>query len=347
MSSSSTQFTFVQSSSEQLTRCENIPPLVRESDNFLTACIYEQDGTLIKRPVYPSFSKADTCDFDEAVTRMRELVDGANCPIPRVTQGQVQGYGIGVQLEGTELACVDGDDVIRDGSIDGSFSEIITHLDSWTEKSVSGTGAHIWLKNRLPSGTRQKYGDVLERDEADAEFYDGSKSAQFILLTGETMRDVPVENRHTALDELVTHLNEITTENKKVKTADGVTDGVDSKSRETGHKSVEATPSDVRHTLEYRASQGDSSADKTLRIWDGSQSADDTSALDAEFAMCLLYYCRGGTRLVRMCWEQSNRSLGLERHPHSFDEGDYADYTIASASREWDGSCFERAYYTK
>lgn len=49
-------------------------------------------------------------------------------------------------LAGSRLLCIDLDSAIRDGQIDEWAQRIVDHFDSYTERSPSGNGLHIWIR---------------------------------------------------------------------------------------------------------------------------------------------------------------------------------------------------------
>lgn len=322
---------------EKLTNVQQIPDKIIESDNLLVAVVLN-DGT--KRPIHPTLSKHDTCTSVEAINAYSEFLSGdRSCQI--ADDSEIRGFGLGVQLDGTPFAVVDGDAVISDDEMDAGFAQTINRLDSWTERSVSGTGAHVWLKNELPDGCQQKYGDVLDRSEADAEFYDGSKSQQFIFLTGDVWHERSVRSRADRLCEIVDSFNDLTESTPdSVKPAES-----DPIEVEVDPDSESPSPSTLKNTIEYWAQEkNDDSAQRTIRIWNDSVPTDDESRLDAEFVMRLLYWSKGASvQDILAYWQTSHRSTGEERHS-KINGMSYAEYTVRSAIKEWDGSTLDRPH---
>lgn len=70
------------------------------------------------------------------------------------------------------------------------YNRILESFASYSEVSVSGLGAHIWLKGKLPKGYR--------RDGVEC-----YSSQRFIICTGNAFRNVPIESRQEQLEQLV------------------------------------------------------------------------------------------------------------------------------------------------
>src|ERR687894_488035 len=72
--------------------------------------------------------------------------------------------------------CVELDDCITDdGEIESWAAEIVEQLDSYTERSPSETGAHIFVKAKL-NGSRRRSGGFEVYDER-----------RFFCMTGESL----------------------------------------------------------------------------------------------------------------------------------------------------------------
>src|ERR1017187_5220414 len=111
--------------------------------------------------------------------------------VDAVERGEFDGIGfefsppyVGVDLD----RCRD----VKTGEIEEWASNVIGHLDSYTEASPSGTGVHIIVKGTLPPG-RRRTGPI--------EMY---SDARFFTVTGDHIAGVPrtVEPRFVELREL-------------------------------------------------------------------------------------------------------------------------------------------------
>lgn len=78
------------------------------------------------------------------------------------------------------------------GKLEPRSEKILTRLDSYAEKSPSGTGVHIWVKAKLPPGGRKK---------GQIELYD---SGRYLTVTGDHLSGTPatIETRQTELETL-------------------------------------------------------------------------------------------------------------------------------------------------
>ena len=118
-----------------------------------------------------------------------------------VAQTWGEGSGIGFILgEDDEFTCIDLDVKDADNEPDPSkhtsqaqldrFQRIIRAFDSYTEKSRSGKGVHIWIKGKVGTGCRRDGVEVYSQQ-------------RFIICTGDVLLNKPVENRQEMLDVLV------------------------------------------------------------------------------------------------------------------------------------------------
>lgn len=103
--------------------------------------------------------------------------------------------GIGYEFSGDDpFAGVDLDKCRNPetGEIEPWALEIVTHLNSYTEVSPSGTGLHIWIKGQLPPDGRHK---------GKVEMYD---SGRYFTVTGHHIEgtSTTIENRQAELEAL-------------------------------------------------------------------------------------------------------------------------------------------------
>lgn len=74
-------------------------------------------------------------------------------------RAQAAGKGVGIGFVLTDrdpFTCIDLDDCIGPGDVlSPPAQEIGQGFDSWTERSRSGRGLHIWIKGKVPGGGRR------------------------------------------------------------------------------------------------------------------------------------------------------------------------------------------------
>ena len=108
------------------------------------------------------------------------------------------GAGIGFVLtQDDEFTCIDLD--VKDGTTEEElerYQKIIEAFDSYTERSTSGRGYHIWIRGKIGAGCRREGVEVYSQQ-------------RFIICTGNIVRDKPVERRQEVLDMLVADLRRL------------------------------------------------------------------------------------------------------------------------------------------
>src|SRR5262245_1696702 len=88
--------------------------------------------------------------FDDAVEAYFSLVGLP--PDPR--RGPVAGIGV-VLVRAAGISCLDLDHVVdTDGQLDRRAKTIVERCDSWTERSPSGTGLHVFVRGTTPRAIR-------------------------------------------------------------------------------------------------------------------------------------------------------------------------------------------------
>lgn len=105
------------------------------------------------------------------------------------------GSGIGFVLsEDDQFTCIDLD--VKDDTPPDSlerFYKIIQSFDSYTERSRSGKGFHVWIKGKVGAGCRRDGVEVYSQQ-------------RFIICTGDVVVNKPVEHRQDLLDMLVNEI---------------------------------------------------------------------------------------------------------------------------------------------
>lgn len=94
--------------------------------------------------------------------------------------------GIGFMLSQSGITGVDIDHCITDGKLTMQAAEVIELLNSYTEKSQSGTGVHILVKGKVPKGIH-----------ADIEMY---SEGRYFVVTGDRIQGEHVESRQDEIN---------------------------------------------------------------------------------------------------------------------------------------------------
>ncbi|RCW79977.1 AAA family ATPase [Paracoccus lutimaris] len=106
-------------------------------------------------------------------------------------RAQAAGKGVGIGFVLTErdpFTCIDLDGCIGPGDVlSPPAQEIGQGFDSWTERSRSGRGLHIWIKGKVPGGGRR-----IPGVEAYSE-------GRFIAMTGDVFAAGPIADRSDIL----------------------------------------------------------------------------------------------------------------------------------------------------
>lgn len=100
--------------------------------------------------------------------------------------------GVGfVVTDDDPFTCVDLDHCVDPGGVVTDDKQaVIDQLDSYTELSPSGTGVHVWVKGEPPGSRRRIEGTEIYASE------------RYFTVTGDVIRDQPIEERTVQLTEL-------------------------------------------------------------------------------------------------------------------------------------------------
>ncbi|MBT3071900.1 DUF3987 domain-containing protein [Rhodomicrobium sp. Az07] len=117
-----------------------------------------------------------------------------------------RGWNIGFMLNAEDpFTCIDLDVKDKDTHPDeprlwtppeqsNRFQKIITSFNSYTERSRSGKGFHIWVRGSIGRGRKRDGVEVYSQD-------------RFIICTGDVYSEKPIEDRETLLGILVREIN--------------------------------------------------------------------------------------------------------------------------------------------
>lgn len=171
-------------------KCENFPPELRALPRWVCWRKVIRDGKSTKIPVDPhTGSNAAANDpgtwggFDDAQRRLK-----ADSTLA----------GLGFMFNGDGIMGADLDHVIdATGNLDPEAARIVADLNTYTERSQSGTGLHMICKASLPEGKGRRKGTV--------ELY---CTGRFFVMTGDRWAGTPatIEPRQTEVDSLLARL---------------------------------------------------------------------------------------------------------------------------------------------
>lgn len=153
---------------------EKIPQELKSYPHFVLWREESRNGKLTKIPVNALTGENAAVDRPETWANFAAAISA-------VSQNGYKGIGYVLTKE-CPYTVIDLDKC-RDpetGEIESWARDIITRLNSYTEISPSSTGAHIWVRGKLPPGRRRK---------GNFEAYD---SDRYLTLTGHHLEDTPL-----------------------------------------------------------------------------------------------------------------------------------------------------------
>ncbi len=296
---------------------EAIPEELRTLPNWVAWRLQTRDGKATKVP-YSPYGGMGKADQPSTWGTFAEAVSAA-------LSGQMS--GVGFQFGGTALTGVDldwkgytGDDIPPEAVV------IIEELDSYTEVTPSGKGAHIILRGKLPPNTRKR---VKVCPHLEMEVY---SEGRFFTVTGDVIHTPSVEDRQTALEGLASrYLGRETTPAIR-----GASTG----------QTAAFTGTDAELWERIFAS---SSGQQVRALADGDLSRYEGDHSRADFAMCghLAFWTNGDperidamfrqTALIRPKWDERHRSDGTT----------YGQMTVQEVLSRWDGQGYDPTRRTK
>lgn len=160
----------------------NIPEEMKSIARWVCLNMVEEGGKQTKRPVSAHSGKvasitdeANWADFNTAIKYYQEHQDRIN--------------GIGfVFTDDDDIVGIDFDGCLdTDGNlINDTIQEIVSRNTSYIERSVSGTGLHVYLRGKLPTNTGVKLSTELSPHGFGIELYEQKR---FFIVTGNAYPD--------------------------------------------------------------------------------------------------------------------------------------------------------------
>jgi putative DNA primase/helicase len=152
---------------------KNIPQEIRDLPQWVCWKVEMRDGKEIKVPKNPTSGRNAFSNNPATWATFNEAFDAAK---------RFGFDGVGFVFSETDPYCGVDLDKCRNPEtreIDPWANDIITWLNSYTEISPSGRGVHIWVKGKLPRGSRRK---------GNIEMYD---SRRYFTVTGDHLQGTP------------------------------------------------------------------------------------------------------------------------------------------------------------
>jgi hypothetical protein len=160
---------------DQYRRLQRLPVELRQRSQWVLAAPGDKRPRTVSGHAASSTSPGTWTDFDTACAAAAE-------------QGWQVGY---VLTDNDPFACIDLD--VNDGTPGeqvARFESVISTMDSYTERSRSGRGWHIWVRAHIGGGRKRDGVEVYSQE-------------RFIICTGDVVRDQPIADRQALVSNMV------------------------------------------------------------------------------------------------------------------------------------------------
>lgn len=182
---------------EKILFYNNIPEEMKAVNHWVCYRITEKDGKKVKMPISAKTGKAASTTEADTWTDFNTAVKYCE-----TNHQNVSGIGF-VFSDNDDIVGIDFDDCLdTDGNlINGAIQEIVTRNTSYIERSVSGTGLHVYLRGKLPTNTGVKLSTELSPHGFGIELYEQKR---FFIVTGNAYPDgntkLPVAENQDFID---------------------------------------------------------------------------------------------------------------------------------------------------
>lgn len=160
---------------EEILIYDNIPEEMKNVNRWVCYRITEKDGKRVKMPISAKTGKA-------ASTKDIDTWADYNTVVKYCETNPQKVNGIGFVFSDTDdIIGIDFDDCLdTDGNlINDTIQEIVSRNTSYIEKSVSGTGLHVYVRGKLPTNTGIKLSTENSPHGFGIELYEQKR---FLLL---------------------------------------------------------------------------------------------------------------------------------------------------------------------
>jgi DNA-binding MarR family transcriptional regulator len=298
-----------QAKRQSATRATEIPEALRSMRRWMGTRFERRKDGKTDKPPYRVVSglpviKADKTNPDNWATF--EEASGA------YQRGEVDAIGF-VFIKDDALFVADCDHVIdpETGEIDPAAADVIHVLDSYTELSCSGTGAHV-----VGYGTKPEYaGCKSGKLGFDVEVYD---SARFVVMTGERMTEVTeVKDRQ---EELLVLCRELWPKSEKLYSG----------------RPEHPGPVDLEDQELLERARRSRTGAKFRKLYDQGDSSGFASASEADFSLLnmLIFWAAGDRERIIRLFEASALYRHKEKHRN------YSRLSVDNALASYAGSFY-------
>ena len=281
-----------------------LPTALIEYDQWICWREQERDGKPTKVPITPRSGEFASSTDEQTWTSFDDALEYAEA-------GKADGIGF-VFTGDDPFVGVDLDDC-RDresGTVDEAAEDIIDWLDSYTERSPSGTGYHVLIEGELPDGRNRK---------GTIEMYD---SARFFTVTGDHVAETPttVARRQDALEAV---------HREYVQDDIGEPGGKDAAGETAGEPKTEIDLDD-QELLEK--AKNATNGEKFERLWNGNTlSYESHSEADMAFCFLLAFWTGGDATRMDHLFQQSGLMREKWDEVHYTDGSTYGEKTVERA----------------
>ncbi|WP_142859850.1 phage NrS-1 polymerase family protein [Salinigranum halophilum] len=291
--------------SEELTT-DDLPAALLDYDQWVCWQTEERDDKQTKIPINPTSGRyASTTDsttwaaFEEA----RQYAVGTD---------NIEGLGF-VFTDNDPFVGVDLDNCRDDSGSPKWATDIIEQLDAYTEISPSGTGYHLIVTGKLPSGPNR-------RD--DVECYE---TARYFTVTGNSVHDPPRPVAERTAELAAVHAEYVAGDESK-----NERDVSKPPQRASMQATVRTSTLDDETIIEKARAALNGS--KFERLWNGSTSGYDSHS-EADMALCFMLAFWTGGDVVQMdrLFRQSGLLRGKWDEVHFADGSTYGEKTLERA----------------
>ncbi|MCS4139635.1 P4 family phage/plasmid primase-like protein [Salinibacter ruber] len=276
---------------------DNIPEALRERNQWILWSTETRDGDPTKAPKQPGGAYASSTDSDTWMP----FSDARDA----YASSEFDGIGFVFDEEGPFVG-VDLDGCVKNGDLTGGAWDVVKRLDSYTERSPSGTGLHIICRGFLPDlGNRSSEVKGLK----ELELYD---QARYFTFTGRHLDGTPEKAKNRA-QEIYDLCREVFDKPKSEPT------------------STPAEPNDLEDQKLIEKARNANDGGKFARLWNGdtSEHGDDHSRADLALVSKLAFWTGGDRDRI----DQLFRKSGLCREKWT-ERPDYRKRTIDKALDE-------------